>query len=145
MNPQAKRYLTHINRMSPKLFVAFYRPRYGNYQHWALYIENGEDHLILEVVGQHPTFKRNTVVADPKKSRSFRELLFIAVLREGDVARVESAAQSVTVDNETIEWDCQDYVLEVLDELEAEYVLDADEEEYIDAREILRERRGAII
>lgn len=131
--------------MAPKLYVVFYLPRYGNYQHWALYIENGKQHLIFEVVGQHPTFKRNIVIADPKRSKSFLQQLFVAVIHDSDIETVEIAAQSVPVDNETVEWDCQDYVLEVLDKLVEEFVLDANDEEYIDAREILKERRGAIV
>lgn len=132
-------------KMAPTLYVAFYRPRYGNYQHWALYIENDEENLILEVTGQHPAFKRNVVMADPKRSRSFQDLLFVAVIQVNDIERVKKAAQSVPVDNETIEWDCQDYVLEILDKLEDEFVLEENDEDYINAREILAERRGAII
>lgn len=131
--------------MTPKLFVAFYRPRYGNYQHWALYIESGQEHFIFEVIGQHPIFKRNVVMADPKRSRSLRQLLFVAMICDDDIERVKSAAQDVSVDNQTAEWDCQDYVLDILDKLEEDFVLDADDEEYIDAREMLKERRGAII
>jgi hypothetical protein len=49
------------------------------------------------------------------------------------------------VDNETTEWDCQDYVLEILDNLEEEFVLDSDDEDYIDARQTLKDKRGAIV
>jgi hypothetical protein len=38
----------------PKLHVVFYRPRYGNYQHWALYLQTGTEHVIFEVTGSHP-------------------------------------------------------------------------------------------
>lgn len=129
--------------MVPKLYVALYQPRYGNYQHWALYIENGEEHLVFEVIGQHGTFERNMIVADPKRSRSFRRLVFVAVLDQEDIERVKTATENVSVDNETVEWDCQDYVLEVLDNLEEEFVLDENDEDYIDARKFLREKRGA--
>lgn len=43
------------------------------------------------------------------------------------------------------EWDCQDYVLEILDNLEEEFVLDRDDEDYIEARQILMDKRGAIV
>ncbi|KAJ5826523.1 hypothetical protein N7447_003286 [Penicillium robsamsonii] len=134
---------SHANAMSPKLFVVFYRPRYGNFLHWALHIEKGQEHDILEVDGEHPQFKRNTLMENPKESNTFLQQFFIAVLREDDVERVKSAAQSVPVDNETVEWDCQDYVLEILDKLE-EFVLDKDDEDYMDVREILMEARGMV-
>lgn len=45
----------------------FYRPRYGNYQHWTLYLECGDNDIIFEAVGQHPDFKRNIIAdANPK-------------------------------------------------------------------------------
>ncbi|OQE20147.1 hypothetical protein PENFLA_c017G09337 [Penicillium flavigenum] len=121
--------------MPPKLFVVFYRPRYGNFLHWALHIEKGEEHHIIEVDGEHPQFKRNTFMENPKKSSTFLRQFFIAVLGEDDIERVKSAAQSVPVDNETVEWDCQDYVLEILDELQEDFVLDKDDEDYMDELE----------
>lgn len=67
------------------------------------------------------------------------------MLLQSDPERVRNAAQSVPVDNETTEWDCQDYVLEILDNLEEEFVLDSDDEDYIDARQTLKDKRGAIV
>lgn len=131
--------------MSPKLFVVFYRPRYGNYLHWALHIENGDEHQILEVDGEHPQFEYNTFMEDPNTSNTFLRQLFVAVLGEGDIERVKSAARSVPVDNETVEWDCQDYVLEVLERLQEDLVLDKDDADYIEVREILMEERGGIL
>lgn len=58
---------------------------------------------------------------------------------------MKQAAETVPVDNETVEWDCQDYVLDILDNLEEEFILDCDDEDYRAAREILREKRGAIL
>ena len=122
----------------------FYRPRYGNFLHWALHIEKGKEHHILEVDGEHPNFKRNSFMEDPNGSSNFLRQFFIAVLGDHDFERVVNAAQSVPVDNETIEWDCQDYVLEILDKLQEEFVLDKDDEDYMDVREILMEERGMV-
>lgn len=36
------------------------------------------------------------------------------MIHENDIERVKNAAQSMPIDNETTEWDCQDYVLEIL-------------------------------
>lgn len=49
------------------------------------------------------------------------------------------------VENETVEWDCQNYVLEILDVLEDEFILESDNEEYHEATEILRGKRGAVV
>ncbi|PGG98660.1 hypothetical protein AJ80_09497 [Polytolypa hystricis UAMH7299] len=130
---------------NPNLYVAFYRPRYGNYQHWALYIESEEENIIFEVVGQHPNFQRNVVYARPDSSKSYSGNVYVATLRKDEVEDVKAAAETVLVDNETVEWDCQDYVLELLDKLEDEYILDGDDEDYQEAMKELKEKGGAIL
>jgi hypothetical protein len=37
-----------------KLYVAMYKPVEGNYEHWALYLENDPEHTIYEVSGESP-------------------------------------------------------------------------------------------
>lgn len=127
---------------SPKLYVAFFRPRYGNYQHWGLYLESDPEHLVFEVTGEHPSFKRHIETRRPERMEGFFHLLYVAALGKNDVDIVKRVAAMVTVDNETVEWDCQEYVLDMLDTLEEEFVLDRDDEDYQRAREFLRERRG---
>ncbi|PYH92378.1 hypothetical protein BO71DRAFT_26457 [Aspergillus ellipticus CBS 707.79] len=130
---------------NPKLYVAFYRPRYGNYQHWALYIDDDKESIIFEVTGQHPNFQRNVVYARPDASRSYVSNVYVATLRDDDIADVKEAARQVRVDNDTVDWDCQDYVLELLDKLEDEFILEENDEDYREARKELKKRRGAIL
>ncbi|KAE8382904.1 hypothetical protein BDV26DRAFT_211224 [Aspergillus bertholletiae] len=129
----------------PKLYVVFYRPRYGNYQHWALYVDEESNGTIFEVTGQHPSFQRNVVHARPDSSKSYLDKLYIGTLSPDDLKHVAKAAEETGVDNDTLEWDCQDYVLEMLDKLEEEFILESDDEDYRVAREKLKGRRGAML
>ncbi|KAJ5488453.1 hypothetical protein N7539_003343 [Penicillium diatomitis] len=129
----------------PKLYVVFYRPRYGNYQHWALYVDDDHVPMIFEVIGQHPNFKRNVVNAKAEKSTSFLGKEFVGYIGKNDIERIKVVASTIHVDNGTVEWDCQDYVLEILDKLEDDFVLDTDDEDYSRARSILKGKRGAIV
>lgn len=129
---------------NPKLYVVFYRPRYGNYHHWALYVDDEDVQMIFEVIGQHPDFKRNVVNAKAEKSKSFLGKEYVGIISKADIERIKNVASTIPVDNETVEWDCQDYVLEILDKLEDEFVLEEDDEDYREARSILKEKRGAI-
>lgn len=70
----------------------------------------------------------------------FFHLLYVAVLSNNNIDTVNQVAATVMVDNETVEWDCQEYVLDMLDALEEEFVLDRDDENYQWAREFLMER-----
>ncbi|KAL4778235.1 hypothetical protein BJX76DRAFT_352770 [Aspergillus varians] len=131
--------------MSPHLYIVFYRPCYGNYQHWALQLESNKDGIIFKVVGQHPKFERNILEVRPERSGSFVRKLYVSMLSNSNIKRVKSAARQVPVDNETSKWDCQDYVLEILDRLQDDYILDENNKDYQEARKELRTKRGAII
>ena len=100
---------------SPKLYVVLYRPRYGNYQHWALYLQTDSDNLIFEVTGSHPNFIYNAVKADPTRSRTFVKVVFMDTVSSDNIATVQNVARTTKIDNETVEWDCQEYVLDVLE------------------------------
>ncbi|KKK24673.1 hypothetical protein P175DRAFT_0498461 [Aspergillus ochraceoroseus IBT 24754] len=127
---------------NPKLYVVFYRPQCGNYHSWAPYVDDEDALMIFEVVGQHPDFQRNVVNAKAEKSKSFLGKEYVAVISKADIEKIKEVASTVPVDNETVEWDCQDYVLEILDKLEDEFILEEYDEDYREARRVLREKKG---
>ncbi|CAG8027837.1 unnamed protein product [Penicillium salamii] len=128
----------------PKLYVVFESPRYGNYYHWALQIENGEESIVFEVEGEHPQFVRKVLEIKAEESGSFLGKEYVGVISKPDIQRVKDVASTIHVDNETVEWDCQDYVLEILDKLEEDYILDENDGDYRDARAILKDKRGSM-
>lgn len=85
----------------PHLYVVFFRPRYGNYQHWILFIEDGTDKMTLEVVGHHPNFERNYLQVDPARSRNYSRKQFVGVLTKADIERVKAVACRIQMDNES--------------------------------------------
>lgn len=88
---------------------------------------------IFEVSGEHPNFERNIQRCPPDLLEGFLHTLYVGLISKDDINTVKQIADNVFVDNETFEWDCQ------------EYVLDEDDEDYRDAREILKDKRGAIL
>ncbi|RMZ86476.1 hypothetical protein DV736_g6298, partial [Chaetothyriales sp. CBS 134916] len=130
---------------SPQIYVVFYRPRYGNYRHWALYLQSDAGHVIFEVTGSHPNFKKNEVKANPQDSGSYLGKQYVGVISDKDIPAVRKAVAEVKVDNETTEWDCQEYVIDILDKLEEELILEEDDEDYKEARKALRKKRGATV
>lgn len=128
-----------------QLHVVFRRPLFGNYQHCCLYLEDEEEPLIIEVTGEHPNFERNIVKGRAEDFADFLRKIYVGLVRRFDVGSVKRAAETVPVDNETVEWDCQEFVLDVLGYLEELFSLDCDDEDYRDAREILRNKRVAIV
>ena len=114
----------------PKLYIAIYRPRQGNYLHWALYLENGNENIIYEVTGSHPIFQRNVLSAKPSSTVRHKKNILVATLRDQDVPHFKKHMETATVDNETTEWNCQDYVLDTLSELYDECIIDEDDKDY---------------
>lgn len=113
----------------PKLYIAIYRPRTGNYYHWALYLKSMPP-KIFEVTGSHPEFAQNVVKSKPESTNRHVESIGVGDINDGDVPEFYSIMSKVEVDNDTLDLNCQDYVLEALEELAEECVLDEDDREY---------------
>lgn len=71
--------------------------------------------------------------------------LYVGVISDQDIPTVRECVAAVEVDNATTEWDCQEYVMDILDKLQEELILDEDDEEYKNAREDLMEKRGPMV
>ena len=109
-----------------------YKPRYGNYEHWALYLDEAseEKKTIFEVVGKHPDFKPHVLEADPEKSIRHKRNILVGTINSGDVPALKSHIEALPIDNETLDWNCQDYVIEAIDKLHEECIIDEDDKDY---------------
>lgn len=137
------------------LTVTIHRPEAGNYDHWALHLQPPPTPApaptssssttttstrrttsptmtrTYEITNESPHFIKSTHSAPPDKS-TLKETVFIARVNSRDVPIVEAVVENARVDNETTHWNCQDYVLEIIEGLEGECVIgfdDDDEEE----------------
>lgn len=131
--------------MHPHLAVAFYRPRYGNFQHWALHLHTPAEDLVFEVDGEHPAFQKATSHGRPCHADGFIESLFVCEIGEPDIPTVKALIAQAIVDNETLEWDCQEYVLDILEACENEGILDDTNEDYLEVKQMLKDRRGPML
>ncbi|TKA66905.1 hypothetical protein B0A55_11661, partial [Friedmanniomyces simplex] len=113
----------------PKIYIAVYTPRQGNHYHWAIYVKC-KPPRIIEITGSHPEFKFNTVETKPENTTPHKESIEIGDINDSDMPEFYSIMRRVEIDNDTVDWNCQDYVLEALDELTEECVLDEDDETY---------------
>ncbi|MCJ1230280.1 hypothetical protein MMC12_006952 [Toensbergia leucococca] len=128
----------------PKLHVAMYRPAVGNYEHWALYFENRSEHKIYEVTGEHPHFKPNVIPGKPTSTNRHRRTIFVSDINETDIPEFEKAISAVKPQNSISHWNCQDYVIEVLEKLEEECVVDEDNKAYISAKKQVKKHYGPL-
>ncbi|KAL4919571.1 hypothetical protein BDW62DRAFT_37266 [Aspergillus aurantiobrunneus] len=126
----------------PFLSVAIYRPRHGNFQHWALHLHTDFEYLIYEADGEHPSFIKATSVGNPTDNKSFIGSFYVGEIGIADIATAKRIVDEARVDNE---WDCQDYVLEILEACEREAVLDEEDLDYAEVKEIPRQKRGPML
>jgi hypothetical protein len=127
------------------LWVVRYSPPFENYFHWALYVDDANNPIIFQVVGGHPFFKSEVVKTRPERSSHYVDRIFVGYIRQGDVNIISAKASRAFVDNDTVEWDCQDYVLDLLDILEEQFIVDPEDEEYQYVRDELLDKRGGNI
>lgn len=143
-----------------KLYVAFYKPLpgTGNYQHWALYLASPADvpdeNTVVHVLEAHPTFKASmktgaTISAQAFSPRIFLDQTFLCEIQSCDVQQLRDIATEANVDNETLDWTCQDYVVEILEALEEACIIgfdgEEDDQEYDGNKKKVMERYGAMI
>jgi hypothetical protein len=113
----------------PKVYIAIFTPHYGNFLHWAIFIQT-EPPLVLEVAGEHPNFIPNVICSSPDLDVRHIRNIEVGEVREDEMSQIRSFIEATYVDNETVEWTCQDYVLEALEKLGEECLLDEDDEQY---------------
>ncbi|KAI9929581.1 hypothetical protein ASPWEDRAFT_51875 [Aspergillus wentii DTO 134E9] len=131
--------------MLPFLSAAIHHPHYGNFQHWSLYLHTDSEDLIFEVDGEHPNFQKVISNGKPSDTDTFIEYVFLCEIGEPDIPTIKMVVDNARVDNETLEWDCQDFVLEILEGCEMEGIMDDEEVDYYEAKDVLKSRRGPMI
>ena len=81
--------------------------------------------------------------------RIFLGETFLCEIQPGDVQQLRDIAKEAKVDNETLDWTCQDYVVEILEALEEACIIGFDGEdydrEYAENKEEVMEKYGAMI
>lgn len=119
------------------LFIAMYRPLEGNYYHWAFFLQASRP-LVFEVTGSHPSFSpqlsNETPETSSRRDRLF-ECIHVGDINTVDIEQLKEKINIQNVDNETVEWNCQNYVLEALESLVEEFIVDGDDEVYVDGVE----------
>ncbi|THX69842.1 hypothetical protein D6D05_08854 [Aureobasidium pullulans] len=119
------------------LFIAIYKSLEGNYYHWALHLQTPHP-LVFEVIGSHPSFSPQLSHETPETSSRRDRLvgcIHVGDINTVDIEQLKEKINIQNVDKETVEWNCQDYVLEALESLVEECIVDGDDEVYVDGVE----------
>jgi hypothetical protein len=103
----------------------------GVYKHWALFIDQAEaEATLLNVKGSDGRFRYETEKRDVRYDQSLVELVYLCDVDVAKANTIRNIARTIPVHNEISRWNCQDYVLDLLDELEERKVIDGEDEVY---------------
>lgn len=114
------------------LHVAIYDD-IGIFKHWSLFIdgEDEADKTELQVMGSDGWFwfeeKKNSNARD---SVTLFELFYLCEVDSTKVNTVKEIARNNPVRNEISGWNCREFVLDVLDDLESEAIIDGKDKGY---------------
>lgn len=111
----------------------------GVYKHWGVFIDapREEDKIFLQVAGSDGRFRYELETRDVRRSEGLVELLPLYDVDVAEINSIKTVASQVTVHNEIRGWNCQDYVLDLLEALEKEAIVNSKDARYKKQKDLL--------
>lgn len=124
------------------LYVAIYHND-GLYKHWSLFIEGptDEEKIIFHIMGSSTRFRFEMRHSDARKSARLFELIHLYDVDVSKIGAIKTAAANEVVHNEFPGYNCQDYVLELLDTLEKQGIIDGKNADYKRKKDIVKSKQ----
>ncbi|RDW81312.1 Terpene cyclase family member [Aspergillus mulundensis] len=113
-------------------------------KHWALFIDapNEAAKTTMQILGARGRyFPSLQTPSDPRKLTSLIELCPLCMIAADKIEAVKEIAYATRIRNEEADYSCQDYVLDVLSNLEREGVVDGKDEGYVVNKEVVVAKR----
>lgn len=113
------------------IYVAIYDDG-AIYKHWRLFIDGPGDSekTILHIMGSSTNYRFEMRNSDARKSDGILELIHMCNVKVSDIPAIKEAGKNAVIHNEFPGYNCQDYVLELLDGLETRGIIDGANKEY---------------
>ncbi|KAJ5542940.1 hypothetical protein N7535_005362 [Penicillium sp. DV-2018c] len=105
----------------------------------------GAEKLLLHVKGSDGRFHYEPETKDARRSKSLVELLYLCDVEVAKTSSIKTIASKITVHNEIRGWNCQDYVLDLLDALEDGAIVDNQDADYREQKSLLRGKQEGLM
>ena len=79
--------------------------------------------------------------SDARNSDAILELIHMWNVKVSDISAIKEAGKNAVIHNESPGYNCQDYVIELLDELEAQGIIDGENGEYENRKENVKSKQ----
>nr|POE61838.1 hypothetical protein CFP56_73142 [Quercus suber] len=122
-----------------ELSVAVYDNDGSVFKHWTLFYDgpSDEEKFIFNIMGSSTRYRYEKRQSDARASATLLELVTICRVDVSKLSIIEDLAQTAEIHNEAPGYNCQDYVLELLDALENNDVINGQDKKYRKSRAIL--------
>ena len=100
--------------------------------------EDGTDHKIYEVVGEHSQFQPNVVSGKPTSTNRHKKSILVNNISVNNVKELKKVIYLADVKKSVVHWKCQDYVLGILNKFAEECIVNKNEKEYKNTRKKLK-------
>ncbi|KAB8212860.1 hypothetical protein BDV33DRAFT_186010 [Aspergillus novoparasiticus] len=127
------------------LHVAIYDDG-GVYKHWSLFLDGPTDleKIILHIMGSSTRYRFEMRNSNARNSSSLLELVYLCHVDNSKINDIKDAAQKMTIHNEAPGYNCQDYILELLDELEEKNIVDRRNQSYKSNRKKVEDKQEGV-
>ncbi|KAK2813227.1 hypothetical protein FQN50_000905 [Emmonsiellopsis sp. PD_5] len=118
----------------------------GVYKHWSLFIDGLTDaeKTILHIMGSSTRYRFEMRNSNAHKSVTLSEMVHLCDVDTSMISAVKDAAKSAVIHNEYAGYNCQDYVLELLDDLEEKKIIDGNDANYKKNKEVVKGKQEGL-
>ena len=98
----------------------------GVFKHWRLFVDGPgkANKIIFNAMGDSGRFRFEESIVNARESATLVELWPLCSVRASNIEDIKKIAREVEIKNQYPGWNCQDYVLELLDALEEARIID---------------------
>lgn len=129
-----------------RLYVAIYDDG-GVYKHWSLFIDGPTDDekIILHIMGSSTRYRFDKRNSNARESASLVEMVYLCDVQNSKIDAITDAAENATIHNEFPGYNCQDYILELLDDLEEKGIINRNDAGYKRNRKTVEGKQEGMI
>ncbi|KAJ5804953.1 hypothetical protein N7474_010840 [Penicillium riverlandense] len=131
---------------SSELYVAIYCNDSGIYKHWALFVDGptDEEKLVFNILGSSTQYRFEMEESNAFLDPTLIEVFPLCDVDSSKIDAIKDAAQNAVIHNESPGYNCQDYVLELLDDLEAKGIISRNDVEYAKNKQGVKDKQEGL-
>lgn len=128
------------------LYVAIYEDE-GVYKHWSFFFDGPtpEQKIIFQAMGSSTRYRFERLVSNAREAPELIELIHLCDVPSSGFKAIEKTARNTVIHNEFPGFNCQDYVLDLMENLEKEGIVDINDQSYGENKELAKDKQEGLL